>query len=61
MSLRLWSLTPQQTHSRGQIHTGEMELGDILVLELQASLPKNKQQQEYQTKQKTQHYKSTIL
>ena len=38
-----------------------MELGDILVLELQASLPKNKQQQEYQTKQKTQHYKSTIL
>lgn len=61
MSLRLWSLTPQQTHSRGQIHTGEMEPGDILVLELQASLPKNKQQQKYQTKQKTQHCKLTIL
>lgn len=60
VSLRLWSPTPQQTHSRGQTHTGEMRVGDILVLELQASLPKNKQQK-YQTKQKSQHCKSIIL
>ena len=40
VSLRLWSPTPQQTHSRGQIHTGEMRVGDILVLELQAHCQK---------------------
>lgn len=42
VSLLFWYLPPQQTHSGGQVHTGEVELSGILAHELQASMQKKK-------------------
>lgn len=42
LALTLWSLTSRQTHSGGQIQTGEGELSNVLELELQVSLQEKK-------------------
>lgn len=50
VSLLFWYLPPQQTHSGGQVHTGEVELSGILAHELQASMQKKKRSETYENK-----------